>query len=54
MQGYAAGGPPLPPLRPWWTYLSPQAPERMVNLNATNDDHVSFYPRHFAPSPCGK
>jgi WD40 repeat protein len=25
-----------------------------VNMNAAGDDHVSFYARHLAPSPCGR
>lgn len=31
-----------------------QEPERLVNMNATGDDHVSFFARHLAPSPCGR
>lgn len=31
-----------------------QAPEQRVNLNASGDDHVSFFARHLVPSPCGR
>eukprot|EP00199_Chlamydomonas_sp_CCMP681_P002158 CAMPEP_0119103270 /NCGR_PEP_ID=MMETSP1180-20130426/1744_1 /TAXON_ID=3052 ORGANISM="Chlamydomonas cf sp, Strain CCMP681" /NCGR_SAMPLE_ID=MMETSP1180 /ASSEMBLY_ACC=CAM_ASM_000741 /LENGTH=419 /DNA_ID=CAMNT_0007087725 /DNA_START=55 /DNA_END=1314 /DNA_ORIENTATION=+ len=36
------------------SFQHPESAERLVNLNKGGDDHVSFFPRHLVPSPCGR
>jgi hypothetical protein len=35
-------------------HMHTQAPEAVMNLNASGDTHVSFFARHLVPSPCGR